>query len=80
MKSKLEALAKRLKDEQCRLIEEAAKIGGLPSSGTIRRIAEIELNITAVENTLDGIRSAPSGIVSRTDISLLPDQTLTPVA
>jgi hypothetical protein len=51
MTDKLEALTKRLKDEQRRLIEEAVRIGGLPSSSTIQRIAALELNIAAIENT-----------------------------
>jgi hypothetical protein len=52
MKSKLEMLEKRLKEEQQRLIEEAARIGGMPSGRTIQRVAELELNIAAIENTL----------------------------
>lgn len=53
MKEKLEALLRRLKDEQRRLIEAAAEAGMLPSNSTLERVAQIELNIAAIEHTLD---------------------------
>ena len=52
MRDKLVALAKRLKDEQRQLIYAAAAAATLPSQNTIQRVAQLELNIAAIENTL----------------------------
>lgn len=52
MTDKLKALGKRLKDEQRRLLLLAAEAAGMPSNSTIQRVAELELNIAAIENTL----------------------------
>jgi len=52
MTDKLKVLAKRLKDEQRRLLLLAAEAEGMPSNSTIQRVAELELNIAAIENTL----------------------------
>ena len=52
MTDKLKALAKRLKDEQRRLLLLAAEAQGMPSNSTLHRVAELELNIAAIENTL----------------------------
>jgi hypothetical protein len=52
MREKLVALAKKLKDEQRQLIYAAADSATLPSHNTIQRVAQLELNIAAIENTL----------------------------
>jgi uncharacterized coiled-coil protein SlyX len=52
MQEKLKALSKRLKDEQRRLLLAAAETPALPSLSTIQRVADLELNIAAIENTL----------------------------
>lgn len=53
MKDKLEALLQRLKEEQRRLIMAAAESGMLPSNSTMERVAQLEMNIAAIEHTLD---------------------------
>lgn len=53
MRGKLEALIKRLKEEQRGLIHALALSEMAPSQSTLQRIAQLELNIAAVENTLD---------------------------
>ena len=53
MDEKLEALLQRLKEEQRRLILAAAEIAMLPSNSTLERVAQLELNIAAIEHTLD---------------------------
>jgi hypothetical protein len=45
-------LCKNLKAEQRRLLEIAAENDSLLSTNTLRQIAELELNIAAVENNL----------------------------
>jgi uncharacterized coiled-coil protein SlyX len=52
MREQLISLMKRLKDEQQRLLFAAAESATLPSLSTIQRVADIELNIAAIENTL----------------------------
>jgi cell division protein FtsL len=52
MHEKLTALSKRLKDEQRELLLAAAEQNTTPSASTIQRVAMLELNIAAVENTL----------------------------
>jgi hypothetical protein len=52
MREKLEALSRRLKEEQRRLLFAAAETPALPSLSTIQRVADLELNIAAIENTL----------------------------
>lgn len=52
MQEKLKALSKKLKDEQRRLLFAAAEMPALPSLSTIQRVADLELNIAAIENTL----------------------------
>ncbi|WP_353646319.1 hypothetical protein [Mesorhizobium sp. WSM2239] len=52
MRKQLTALMKRLKDEQQRLLFAAAESATLPSLSTIQRVADLELNIAAIENTL----------------------------
>jgi hypothetical protein len=53
MRDKLKALSKRLKDEQRQLLFSAAQSNGMPSNSTLQRVAQLELNIAAIENTLD---------------------------
>lgn len=53
MKEKLEALLRRLKEEQKRLITAAAELAMLPGNSTLERVAQLELNIAAIEHTLD---------------------------
>ena len=57
MREQLTALMKRLKDEQQRLLFAAAESTTLPSLSTIQRVADLELNIAAIENTLAELRS-----------------------
>ncbi len=57
MKEKLEALLERLKKEQERLLLAAAEIDVLPSNSTLDRVAQLELNIAALEHTLDNLTS-----------------------
>ena len=52
MHEKLTALSKRLKDEQRQLLLSAAEQNTMPSANTIQRVAMLELNIAAIENTL----------------------------
>jgi hypothetical protein len=51
MREHLISLMKRLKDEQQRLLFAAAESATLPSLSTIQRVADLELNIAAIENT-----------------------------
>lgn len=53
MKDRLEALLERLKEEQKRLVHAAAESGGLPSNSTLERVAQLEMNIAAVEHIID---------------------------
>lgn len=52
MRERLTALLRRLKDEQRKLLFAAAESATLPSLSTIQRVADLELNIAAIENTL----------------------------
>jgi hypothetical protein len=52
MKKELETLQKRLKDEQRRLLAAASIQPGLPSNSILEKVAQLELNIAAIENTL----------------------------
>ncbi|GLU27496.1 hypothetical protein [Brucella sp. NBRC 12950] len=45
-------LSKNLKAEQRRLLEIASENDSLPSNNALRQIAELELNIAAVENNI----------------------------
>jgi hypothetical protein len=51
-RAKLDALCTRLRDEQKGLLIAAAQSAGLPSQSTLQRVAQLELNISAIENTL----------------------------
>jgi hypothetical protein len=48
-----EALLERLKAAQFALLTTAAKSGTLPSDGALRKIADLEVAIGAVEHLLD---------------------------
>lgn len=48
----LDELCKRLRDEQKSLLLAAAQSAGFPSQSTLQRVAQLELNISAIENTL----------------------------
>lgn len=50
--TKLNDLSKRLREEQKGLLLTAAQSPGLPSQSTLQRVAQLELNISAIENTL----------------------------
>ncbi|WP_170990241.1 hypothetical protein [Aquamicrobium sp. LC103] len=52
MRDKLEQLSRKLREEQKALILAAAQTSTLPSNSTLKRVAELELNIAAIENTL----------------------------
>ena len=45
-------LSKNLKAEQRRLLEIAAENDSVPSNNALRQIAELELNIAAVDNNI----------------------------
>lgn len=51
-RTKLEQLSFRLRQEQTTLLLSAAQAGTLPSNSTMQRVAQLELNIAAIENTL----------------------------
>lgn len=51
-RDKLDDLSKRLREEQKSLLLVAAQSDGLPSQSTLQRVAQLELNISAIENTL----------------------------
>lgn len=51
-RTNLEQLCSRLREEQASLILAAARFAGLPSNSTLQRVAQLELNIAAIENTL----------------------------
>jgi uncharacterized coiled-coil protein SlyX len=61
MREHLTSLMKRLKDEQQRLLFAAAESTTLPSLSTIQRVADLELNIAAIENTLAELPVAWAG-------------------
>jgi hypothetical protein len=50
--SLLQELSARLKSEQRALLLAAARNGELPAQSTLQRVAQLELNIAAIENTL----------------------------
>lgn len=55
MREKLEKLAQLLRDEQMKLLAAAAETGAVPSQSTLQRVATLELNISAIENTLQEV-------------------------
>lgn len=52
MQNKLEHLAQIMREEQRKLLEDAAANGRMPAGNALQRIAYLELNISAIENTL----------------------------
>lgn len=56
MISKLEALRARLLASQRELIMTAAETGAVPSDNTLRKIADIEVTIGAIETLIDDQR------------------------
>jgi hypothetical protein len=52
MREQLQRLAQLLREEQRKLLVAAAASGALPSQSTLQRVATLELNIAAIENTL----------------------------
>ncbi|MCG8271673.1 hypothetical protein MIC97_09185 [Aquamicrobium sp. NLF2-7] len=48
----MQNLSKMLRKEQAALLLEAARNKALPSNSTIQRVAYLELNIAAIENTI----------------------------
>jgi hypothetical protein len=52
MHEKLTLLAKGMKDEQRQLLISAAEQSTMPSVSTVQRVAMLELNIAAIENTV----------------------------
>lgn len=57
MRKELERLAQLLRDEQKKLLAAAAATGGIPSQSTLQRVATLELNISAIENTLQEVEA-----------------------
>lgn len=51
-RASLDQLSSRLRQEQGQLLLAAARSGSLPSNSTLQRVAQLELNIAAIENTL----------------------------
>lgn len=51
-RASLDQLSSRLRQEQGLLLLAAARSGSLPSNSTLQRVAQLELNIAAIENTL----------------------------
>lgn len=51
-RTRLTLLADTLRKRQKTLLIGAAAQGGMPSASTLRQVAELELNISAIENTL----------------------------
>lgn len=49
---RLNKLSKTLRMEQRRLLEEAANYDEVPNKNILKQIAELELNIVAIENNL----------------------------
>lgn len=53
MNGKLEALLERLMEAQRDLLMAAADAGGMPAVKTLDRVAQLELNIAAIEHLLE---------------------------
>jgi hypothetical protein len=51
-RKRLVELSRTLKAEQTSLLVAAARVGTAPSASTLQRVAQLELNIAAIENTL----------------------------
>lgn len=59
MQEKLEKLARLMRNEQRRLLEDAAATGRAPAGHALQRIAYLELNIAAIENILAEEKNGP---------------------
>src|SRR3954454_17834302 len=70
----LPSLLARLKGAQHALIEDAARQVGLPSTATLRRIAELESVIAAVLALIEGRQGRSQPITLRTVCSRVPDR------
>ena len=53
---RFEKLSALLRDEQFKLLDEAAMEEALPGKSLLRQIAELELNITAIENSIADLK------------------------
>lgn len=69
MQEKLEKLARLMRNEQRRLLEDAGAMGRVPAGHALQRIAYLELNIAAIENILseekNGRRTEGHGVPLR---------------
>jgi len=54
---RFEKLSSLLRDEQFKLLDEAAREEALPGKSILRQIAELELNITAIENSITDLKA-----------------------
>ncbi|WP_139974791.1 MULTISPECIES: hypothetical protein [Brucella/Ochrobactrum group] len=54
---RFEKLSSLLRDEQFKLLDEAASEEALPGKSILRQIAELELNITAIENSITDLKA-----------------------
>lgn len=54
---RFERLSSLLRDEQFKLLDEAARDEALPGKSILRQIAELELNITAIENSITDLKA-----------------------
>lgn len=52
IKEKLINLSNIIREEQRELLIEAANFNSMPNKSLLRQIAELELNITAIDNTI----------------------------
>lgn len=57
MIERFQRLSQVLREEQRKLLIAAATNGGAPSQSTLQRVATLELNISAIENTLQEMQS-----------------------
>ena len=53
MRREFEVLLKKLENEQHQLLAAVAIQGMFPSNGTLAKVPQLELNIVALENTID---------------------------
>jgi hypothetical protein len=57
MRQKLQTLLHKLENEQHKLLLNVAEKGIMPSNGVLEKVAQLELNISAIENTIDRLTS-----------------------
>lgn len=60
IKDKLIKLSNIIRSEQRELLIEAANFDNMPNKNLLRQIAELELNITAIDNTIAEFESETS--------------------